>query len=51
MMIVLYPLACLCVGLLGMKRKLGFWGYFFSSCLLTPVVGLLLVMVSDRKKK
>ena len=35
------------VGLLGRRRKFGFWGYFFGSILLTPIVGLLLVMASD----
>lgn len=40
----------LIVGLLGMNRKMGFWGYFFGSLLLTPLIGLLLVLVSDKRQ-
>jgi hypothetical protein len=29
------------IGFLGRKRRFGFWGYFFLSLLLTPVVGML----------
>ena len=36
------------VGLLGRNRKFGFWGYFFASLLLTPVIGLILVLASDK---
>jgi len=36
------------VGLLGKNRKFGFWGYFFASLLLTPVIGLILVLASDK---
>jgi hypothetical protein len=32
---------------LGENRKFGFWGYFFASLLLTPFVGILLVLASD----
>ena len=39
------------VGILGSRRKMGFWGYFFGSILLTPVIGLLLVLASDPKPK
>jgi uncharacterized membrane protein len=37
------------VALLGRNRKMGFWGYFFGSILLTPIIGLLLVLASDPK--
>jgi hypothetical protein len=39
------------MGLLGRRRKLGAWGYFFASILLTPVIGLLLVLASDRRQR
>jgi hypothetical protein len=45
-MFVVYALACLLVGILGANRKMGFWGYTFASAVLTPVVGLILVVVS-----
>ena len=40
----------LLVGLLGMNSRIGFWGNFFASLLLTPLVGLLLVIASGSKK-
>jgi hypothetical protein len=35
------------VAFFGKNRKFGFWGYFFASMLLTPLIGLLLVISSD----
>jgi hypothetical protein len=35
------------VGFIGRRRKFGAWGYFFGSLILTPVIGVLLVMASD----
>ncbi|MEM7585925.1 MAG: hypothetical protein AAF560_21225 [Acidobacteriota bacterium] len=35
------------VAWMGKNRKFGFWGYFFGSLLLTPLMGLLLVVSSD----
>lgn len=35
------------VALAGRRRKFGYWGYLFASVLLTPVLGLLLVLASD----
>ena len=37
-------------GRLGINSRLGFWGNFFASILLTPLVGLLLVIASSGKK-
>ena len=36
---------------LGKNKKMGFWGYFFATLLLTPFVGAILLLVSDSKKK
>lgn len=49
-MVLCYLLVCLIVGLLGIRRKFGFWGYFFGSIILTPIIGLLLVLASDKRK-
>jgi uncharacterized membrane protein YiaA len=35
------------IGFCGRNRKLGFWGYFFASLVLTPLIGLLLVVATD----
>jgi len=48
--VVLYLLLCLLLGLMGRNRKFGFWGYFFGSIVVTPVIGLLLVLASDPRK-
>jgi len=46
---LLYVFLSLVVAIFGANRKFGFWGYFFGSLLLTPPVGLILVLASDRK--
>lgn len=46
-----YILACVIVAFFGRNKKLGFWGYFFGSILLTPVVGILLLFASDERKR
>lgn len=40
----------LLLGIMGRNRKMGFWGYFFASIVLTPIIGLLLVLVSDPRE-
>ena len=49
MIVIIYILICLVMGLLGRNRKFGFWGYFFGSIVLTPLIGLILVLASDKK--
>lgn len=50
-LMLIYFAASLLLGFLGMHRKFGFWGYFFGSLLLTPLIGVLLVIASDRRKR
>lgn len=50
MLYLIYLVASFLVGLLGKNRKFGFWGYFFGSLLLTPIIGLLLVLGADKRK-
>lgn len=38
------------LGVLGRRRKMGGWGYFFGSIALTPVIGLLLLLASDPRR-
>jgi len=47
---VIYLLVCFFVALFGINRKFGFWGYFFGSLLLTPLIGAILIAASDIKK-
>ncbi len=44
-----YVLFSALVGLFGADRKWGFWGYFFSSLLFTPLLGVLFVFAADRR--
>jgi hypothetical protein len=37
------------VAYIGKNRKFGFWGYFACSILLTPIIGLVIVLASDKK--
>lgn len=46
-----YFFACFLIALLGKNRKMGAWGYFFASIVLTPPIGLLLVLASDSKNQ
>ncbi|MGP6087634.1 hypothetical protein [Antarctobacter jejuensis] len=48
---IVYLSLCLAIGLFGTNRKMGFWGYFFASMALTPILGLLLLLVSDPRRK
>jgi hypothetical protein len=36
----------LIIAFLGRGRRFGFWGYLFASILLTPVIGLLLLIAA-----
>lgn len=48
---MLYVGASLSIGFLGRNRKFGFWGFFFSSLLLSPVAGLLAYFASCERIK
>ncbi len=50
LLVIIYICLSLIIGLLGFNRKFGFWGYFFGSLVLTPVIGLILVLASDKRK-
>jgi ABC-type uncharacterized transport system permease subunit len=42
---------CAIVGYLGRNKSMTFWGYFFASIVLTPLVGLLLVIISRKREE
>ena len=50
-MLAIILVLSLLIGLVGINSRLGFWGNFFAIILLTPIVGLLLVIASGRKKQ
>ena len=44
--LVITAAAIVVLSLIGSTRRIGFWGTFFASCMLTPIVGLVLVLLS-----
>ena len=48
-LIALIIILSLIIGYFGRYRKFGFWGYFFASLLLTPLLGILLLVASDKR--
>jgi hypothetical protein len=39
--LLVYLVLCLVAAIVGRKRRIGFWGFFFSSIIFTPFVSLL----------
>lgn len=44
---VIFFVGSLLVAFLGRRTKFGFWGNFFASMLLSPLVGLLLILAAE----
>ncbi|MGB0660988.1 MAG: hypothetical protein ACPGNV_12525 [Mangrovicoccus sp.] len=49
--ILIYLSICGVIGLMGRRRKLGGWAYFFASICLTPLIGFLLISASDPRPR
>jgi hypothetical protein len=47
---ILYVALCALVAYLGRERKFGFWLYLLASFLLSPLVGMIIVLASEKKK-
>jgi hypothetical protein len=48
-MITIIPVwlaAAILVGFFGRRYRFGFWGYFFVSILLTPIIGVLMLIAA-----
>ncbi|MBF0119262.1 MAG: hypothetical protein HQK79_10540 [Desulfobacterales bacterium] len=45
---VVYFVLSFIIALIGINRKMGFWGYLFCSILFSPLIGLMVVMVSAK---
>ncbi|MEW6367707.1 MAG: hypothetical protein AB1714_24000 [Acidobacteriota bacterium] len=46
MFYLMYLIASIAIAVLGMNKRFGFWGYFFASIFLTPIIGLLLLLAA-----
>ena len=49
--IFLYILFSIIIAWIGTNRKLGAWGYFFCSLALTPFIGIIVLLASDKRPK
>ena len=49
--VLTYIILCTIVGLLGRNKTIGFWGFFFFSAVLTPVVGFGVLAIARDKSK
>ena len=46
----LYLALCGVAGIAGRNRRIGFWGFFFSSIVFTPIISLLFMFFSTPRK-
>lgn len=46
LIIAVWFLGSLIIALCGSRFRFGFWGYFFGSLMLSPIVGFLLLMAA-----
>ena len=46
LIIAAWFLGSLIIALCGSRFRFGFWGYFFGSLMLSPIVGFLLLMAA-----
>jgi hypothetical protein len=49
-LVILYLVFCILVGLCGTQRRIGFFGTFLLSFLVTPIVVLIVLMVTAPKR-
>jgi len=47
---LIYFILCVVIGIVGMNRIMGFWGNMFCSMIFSPIVGLMIILVSSKKK-
>jgi len=48
--IITWLILCIILGSIGSNRKIGFWGAFFLSLLLSPLIGLIITLTSKTKE-
>jgi hypothetical protein len=51
MWFIVWVVFALIVGMMGSDKKIGFWGAFIISLILSPVVGFIIVMVSGSNEE
>lgn len=48
-LLFIWIIFCLIIGAVGENRAIGFWGAFFCSLLLSPLIGLIITLCSKSK--
>jgi len=46
-----YIILCTIVGLMGRNKTIGFWGFFFFSLVLTPLIGFGVLAIARDKDR
>lgn len=46
---IVWFILCFLVAIAGNEKKIGYWGTFFLSLLLSPLIGLIIALVSGKK--
>ena len=49
-LVLAYLALCFVAGFAGRNRRIGFWGFFFSSIIFTPVITLLFIYFAMPRK-
>lgn len=47
MVALFYILVCALVGVIGRRSHIGFWGFFVFSLVLTPLIGLIVIVMAS----
>ncbi len=51
MVIIMWIVFSIIVGAIGSGRNIGFWGALFLSLLLSPLIGLIITLISKNKEE
>jgi len=49
-LVLLYLALCFLAGVAGRHRRIGFWGFFFSSIIFTPVISFLFLYFATPRR-
>jgi hypothetical protein len=49
MLVIVYLIMCFIIGIAGRRRRLGFFGFFLLSLIVTPVITLGWLLVTHRR--
>ncbi|MFT4714306.1 MAG: hypothetical protein ACI9E4_000853 [Pseudohongiellaceae bacterium] len=50
-LILVYLVSCALVATLGTERRyLGYWGWFFISVLVTPIIAMMILLITQPRR-